>query len=175
MSAPEHLEVRAAVTGDLAWIIDELSKFSDQFGTQLGLFPRDPIEAWRVVQSLIDNHVVLIAERPEYSLPGITSDLLADTTGAKFVTRVGFIAGTLTPHPFNSEIHVLQEVFWWVRPEERRSKAGRALLDAFEGVAVKRDVDWVVMALERNSTVPPEWLEGRGYHLHERSYLREMP
>lgn len=76
-------------------------------------------------------------------------------------------------HPYNPAIRVLTETFWWVTPNARGSRAGLMLLDAFTAYG-ERNADWIVFTLEHHSPVNERTLTKRGFHLHERSYLREV-
>lgn len=145
--------VRPATVQDIPWLLDELRKFSAFFGTRKPLFPEDEDKALAVVSGLIGSQVFFVSE----------------TEGQ----RSGFIAGILAPHGFNDEIIQLTEVFWWVSPEYRHTRAAAALYSEFMRVG-KEQADWIVMTLEMSSPVNPALFEKRGFRLHERSYLLEV-
>jgi hypothetical protein len=86
---------------------------------------------------------------------------------------VGFVSGMLAAHPYNPALTVLTEMFWWVAPEARGSRAGLLLLDAFLAYG-ERNADWIIFTLEHHSPVNERTLTKRGFHLHERSYLYEV-
>lgn len=148
--------IRPATVFDVPWLLDQLRAFDDFFGTKRSLFPSDAA-ARGILETLITAQVFLIAERN-----GVA---------------VGFITGTLAPHPFNPAIRVLSEVFWWVEPEHRGTAAGARLLDAFLGHG-RLHADWIVMTLEQRTIdegmVDPASLASRGFKLHEQAYLLEL-
>lgn len=92
--------------------------------------------------------------------------LVADTNGEP----VGLIAGALAPHPFNPDITVATELWWFVSPAHRGSRAGLALLDAYDAWASEH-ADIKGMTLEATSPVNPRVLLKRGYVLAESQYL----
>ncbi len=145
--------VRNATVQDIPWLLDELRKFSEFFGTRKPLFPADEDKALSVVSGLISSQPFFIAEVNGYP--------------------AGFIAGILAPHGFNDDITQLTEVFWWVAPEYRHSRAAIGLYREFLRVGMEQ-ADWVVMTLESASPVKPDLFESRGFRLHERSYLLEV-
>lgn len=103
---------------------------------------------------MIDRHVVFIAD-------------------SKDAKPIGFVGGYSIPHPFNPDIKLLSEMFWWVSEEHRGSRAGLMLLNAFTSYG-KEHADWVTMAIEHNSPINERALTKRGYKLQERSYLLEV-
>lgn len=86
---------------------------------------------------------------------------------------VGFIAAILAPHIFNPSIRVLTELFWWVKPAYRGSRAGLMLLEAMTAYA-KDHADMFVMTLEHKSPVRLETLEKRGFELRERNFILDI-
>ncbi len=145
--------IRSADEADIEWLLGQLRKFSDFFGTELKLFG-DEAQARDLLTKMILNHPTYIAE--------------SDQCG-----RMGFIAGVLTPHMFNPQITVLAETFWWVDELYRGTRAGLLLLNRFvaEGQLC---ADWITFALEAKSPVREETLTRRGFRLQERSYLMEV-
>lgn len=142
--------VRRAKTADVPWLMTQLQKFSDFFGTKKSLFSH---HAHRQLHQLLETHPFFVAAvngRP-----------------------VGFIAGALHPHPYNPDIRVLTEMLWWVAETERGSRAGLMLLEEFLRYGEKH-ADWIVFTLETNSPVNERCLTKRGFRLHEKSYLREV-
>jgi hypothetical protein len=106
------IAVRTAVAADVAWLLQQLAHFDAFFGSSRSLFPD---EAYAV-----ETLTKLIATEPFF--------IAADARGP-----VGFIAGLLTPHLLNPSIRVLSELFWWVVPEARGSRAGFLLLSRSSG------------------------------------------
>lgn len=148
------LSIRPANTGDdLPWLLAQLRAFADFYGTHRSLFPADETHATHVLELLITEHVFLIADKGGW--------------------RVGFIAGTLMPHFFNPALRELREVFWWVDPAHRGSRAGLVLLDAFTAHG-RAHADVVWMSLEHHSPVNDGSLTKRGFVPRESSYLLEV-
>ena len=148
-----RISVRRAKQDDAAWLMSELKKFSQFFGTKKSLFSESEA-CWAQLRYFIDHHVVMIADLGE-------------------TKPIGFIAGCVTPHLFNPEIKVLAETFWWVAEEYRGSRAGLMLLREFMDWGEK-NVDWITMGLETGSPVREDALLKRGFKLQEKSYLREV-
>lgn len=137
---------------DTDWLLGQLVQFAQFYGTRRSLFGR--IEQARAsLEDMIKNHIVLIAWR--------------DTL------RVGFISGYVTPHPYNTDIRLLAETFWWVDPQHRMSRAGLMLLDKFTDWG-NANCDWITFSLEHHSPVKDTCLVKRGYKLQEYSYLKEV-
>ena len=148
----EDVEVREATYDDVPWLLEQLREFSRFFNSRLPLFP-DDAAAEAGIRLMILDHVVIIAE---------------DVEG-----RAGFIAGFIGPHPFNPKIVVLNEAFWWVSQDRRKSRAALLLLNAFKAEG-RRYADWITMSLEADSPVNDSALTKRGFALKERSYIFEV-
>jgi hypothetical protein len=149
--AKQGIQIRQAEMRDIPWLLDELRKFDQFFGMKKSLVPNET-HANDLLASFIDAGPFFVAER-DYS-------------------PVGFIAGVLHPHPYNPDVTMLTETFWWVSESERGSRAGGMLLYAFTDYG-RKYADGIVMTLEAKSPVNPKTLERRGFHLHESSYLLE--
>lgn len=146
------IKVRHAASEDVDWIVSELKKFSEFYGTQRELFLNEE-NSKPLVQMWVSEHLVLVAERE--------SQLL------------GFIAGLVHPHLYNPEIQVLSELFWWVPEEYRNTRAGALLLNEYM-MWGKKNTNWITMTLEHNSPVNEKSLFKRGFKLVEKSYLLEV-
>ncbi len=147
-----HITTRAATHQDLDWIVGELKAFSVFYGTKISIFG-DEGHARKFITEMIDKHVVFVAEQES--------------------TLIGFIAGLCTSHPYNPDIQMLSETFWWVPEEHRGSRAGAKLLSDF--IAHGREhADWITFALEHHSPVKDETLERLGFKLQEKSFLMEV-
>lgn len=145
---------RKATHEDIPWMLVELKKFADFFGSKLSLF--NPATAADVLKPIIDHHVFLVAvkaDEPE--------------------TRVGLVAGLLSPHFLNTDIIQLTELFWWVPEEYRGTKAGLLLFNDFVRIGMI-EADWVNFTLEEKSPVKEEFLLKRGFKAQERAYLLEV-
>jgi len=147
-----NVAVRRARLADIDWIVSELREFAAHYNTKKPLFP-DEMHAHQVISSMIDGHVVFVAER-----------------GTELH---GFIGGIITPHFMNPTIKTIAEMFWWVAKEHRGSRAGLLLLNEFIAFGEK-NADWITVSLENRSPVHEKCLLKRGFIGQERSYLREV-
>jgi GNAT superfamily N-acetyltransferase len=138
------------------WLLEQMRAFGQFFGSKHSLFPSDDGVALETLRVLIEAHVFFVAEKED----GYVAQL------------VGFIAGALGPHPYNAQIMVLSEQFWWVNPIHRGSSAGARLLERFLQFG-REHADWIVMTLETKSPVDPKSLERKGFKHFEHSYLLE--
>lgn len=158
------IRIRQALESDLGWLLLQQREFDQFYGTARSLFPKDEAVALEVMTTIVRTQVVLIAEKEHASaIPGVTLDR----------ERVGFIAGALGPHPYNPDLIVLSEQFWWVVPEHRGGSAGAKLLAEFMDFG-RENAKWIVMTLEAKSPVDPKSLERHGFREFERSYLLEI-
>ena len=149
------ITVRPASPADVPWLLEQLQQFAQFFGSARSLFPTMDY-AETVLRGLIADQTFLVADNDR--------------------GPVGFIAGFVTPHALNPAITVMSELFWWVVPDARGSRAGAALLTAFLAIAKDR-AHWIVMTLEAESPINPATLLARGFrvwgtngtqsHLHE--------
>jgi hypothetical protein len=147
------IRVRGASPEDADWLLGQLKAFARFYGTKKSLFGNEAHARTSLLHK-IHNHLVLIAEH--------------DTLGP-----IGFISGYVLPHPFNPEIRLLSETFWWVDEDHRGGRAGLMLLNAFTEWG-KANCDWITFALEHHSPVTEKALTRRGFSLQERSYLMEV-
>lgn len=147
-------KVRGAALSDLDFILGELKKFADFYESKSSLFGPDDNYNSAIISKLISEHLFLICEH--------------DQDGS-----VGFISGTMAPHFLNPNIKVLSEVFWWVRPEYRMSRAGLLLLNAYVDYG-KENCDWVTITIEDKSPINDKSLIKRGFKLKEKSFLMEF-
>lgn len=143
--------IRVATSKDIPWLLNQLRSFAAFYDSKHSLFP-DEDEAEQFLSDLIDLHPFFIAENGQ---------------------PIGFIAGSLAPHPYNRRVIQLSEMFWWVDEDHRGGRAGLLLLDAFIRFG-KTVADQISMTLETNSPVNPATLERRGFREMERSYLMEV-
>lgn len=143
--------VRKATLEDLPWVIHELKSFAEFYGTKRTLFPSEE-SAIAAIEDMIKNHIVYVFEKN--SAP------------------IGFIAGYYSVHPYNHDITVLSEAFWWVTPIHRNTRAGLELLNAFTEFG-KKNAHWVVMTLEHKSPVRHETITKRGFKPIESTFILE--
>jgi hypothetical protein len=144
--------VRRAVESDQPWLLTQLKSFSSFYGNKKEFFG-DEAHASQVVSALVQGQVVLVAESERGLL--------------------GFVAGQVIAHPFNPNLKVLAELFWWVVPEHRKSRAGLMLLNEFTAWG-KQNVDVITFCLLPHSDARPKSLLSRGYVAKETTYLLEV-
>ncbi len=141
--------IRKAAIQDMSWLLDVAIK--DMVFNELKIpsyYNRKTIQ--KIVEKGIKEETFFIAEKD-----GIP---------------VGAIGGVLTPHPYNEEVLVLSEQFWYVLPEYRNSSAGARLLAAFQEKG--KDADEVIMSLLIDSPISFESLEKRGFGMVELSFRK---
>lgn len=147
------MRVRRGLESDIDWLLGELNEFAEFLDTSKKLYADDEVYARNLLTGFIQKHFVLVAEKPDG-------------------TRVGFIAGYVMPHMFNPALQVLAEIWWWVNPAHRKTRAGLMLLEAYTRWG-KENCDLVTMCIETITPVNERCLTKRGYRLHERSYILE--
>jgi len=145
--------IRPAVPSDLDWLITQVKAFATFNRTKYFQFPTDE-KARRQLQAMMEQHFMRIAERDG--------------------ERLGFISAYWIYHPYNDEIPMLAETFWWVDPAYRHSSAGLRLLDAFIDFAVEKRIKWLTFSLLSKSPVNERCLTSRGFVQHERAFLLEL-
>lgn len=147
------IHIRKAEPDDMDWIIDQLKLFSEFYTSKLPLFG-DEAYVRENMLLMMDNHVVLIADKAGYG-------------------PVGVMAGLLVPHPFNPTIRCLSETFWWVAKDYRASRAGYLLFKEFVRVGQEL-ADWILCTIETHSPVNPDALTSRGFKLKEQNFVMEV-
>jgi N-acetylglutamate synthase-like GNAT family acetyltransferase len=152
------IHVREATFEDIPWILGELKKFATFMGTERTLFPTEEY-ATEKLKEVIESHVFCIAESYNKEMT--------------LASSVGFIAGICGPHFFNPEIITLSELFWWVTPEWRNTRAGALLFSEFMHSGRVR-ANMIVMTLEEQSPVHEETLTRHGFKRYERNYVLEV-
>lgn len=83
----------------------------------------------------------------------------------------GFIAGMVAPLIFGNK-RLATEIGWWVEPDKRKSNVGKELIEAFEYWAKTVQCDQIVMISLDDDL--GKYYEKRGYHLHERAYMKAV-
>lgn len=126
------------------------------------------------VRMLVDE-----VRKPEYvNIPNLY--VLASTsaiTETAFVVKkdgipVGAIGGILSPTLFNPDLTVLTEVFWYVLPEYRSSRAGLLLFNVYTERA-EEVADEASFSLLTTSTIKKETLERKGFQFCEYAFRKE--
>lgn len=145
------IEIRAARVEDLDWLLGELKTFDEFYGTKKKLFGNEEYIRGKLTD-VINHHVLIVAEENGQ--------------------RMGFIAGIQQPHFYNPEILVLQELFWWVDPKFRRTRAASLLLDEF--ISFGRDhADWICFGLASMTPIKPKNLLRRGFTTSDQAFILE--
>jgi hypothetical protein len=147
-----QITVRKADPSDLDWILAQLPVFDRFYGAKHSLLGEETYVRG-FIAGLIEKHLVLVAD--------------SDTAGL-----IGFIAGLLSPHPYNPALTTLYEQFWWVAEEHRGTRAGLMLLNAYTAWG-KANAHWTTMTLEDKSPIADRTLLKRGFKLKERQYILE--
>ena len=144
--------IREAREADIDWLLPQLGNFAATCGLERPIMGSED-HCRSFLRSLMQDGVFLIAHKDE--------------------VRVGFIAGTIHPHPFNPDNTVLSEVFFWVDPQFRFSRASLMLLEEFKQFG-QDCADLISFSLLTNSPVKPSSLTRRGFKAVESSYLMEV-
>ena len=144
--------VRTATLNDLPEILTELKSFASFFGSKTSLYGDDDYPE-KFISGLIQDHLFLVAVMEN--------------------KIVGLIAGMRLPHVFNPKIMTLTEIFWWVNPEYRNTRAGALLLKEYVDFG-KKNVDWIICTIEDGSPVNENTFYKRGFKLKEKSFLMEV-
>lgn len=84
---------------------------------------------------------------------------------------VGALGALEIPTLFNPNIISLSEVFWWVNPDNRMSRAGLLLLNTFMDAAKKYEE--ASLSLLSTSMVMNESIAKRGFRLREFGFYKE--
>lgn len=148
------MRVRLAGFADVPWLLHELRAFASAYPVQSARFPvvGSDAHAEALVGHLIRTQYVAVAEREDGQL-------------------VGLVAGVLQPHPFNPDLTIAAELWWWVTPPARGSRAGLLLLADLERWAAEADAP-LVLTTEATTAVTDRHLLRRGYVPVERQWLR---
>lgn len=110
---------------------------------------------------------------PDYVIYGLLPALIAELkvivleTGDREI--VATAAGLPSASPFNPNLMLFVELFWWVREDQRSKGVGDLLLEKYEGLAREFGVDVCTMNLLGNSP----HLEKLGQHLEKGGYSRQ--
>ena len=108
----------------------------------------------------------------ELDLALTAKQLVTGDNSAVFITDGGMVGGDIMPFFLNRQVHVVQERFWWVNPENRNSGVGKALREAFEDWAQSHgaDIGAFMTVTERGE----DSLKSAGYFQTEKYYWRVL-
>lgn len=146
------MNVRQAKQEDIGWILEQFKYFSDFLGTKKKLYKGDD-EQKEKINAIINDHVFLISHDDKHN--------------------TGLISGYMVGHPFNSEIKLLVENFWWVDSNYRNTRAGLLLLNRFLEIG-KEYCDWIIFTLLAKSPISDAILLRKGFKRQENNYLLEV-
>lgn len=145
------MRVRAGTLADVPWLCEQLRAFASCYPVRLPIYGEDAyVES--LVGTLIREQYLSVAE---------------DESG----NAVGLIAGLYQSHPFNPDLKLVSELWWWVVPEARGSRAGSLLLRDLERWADEMNAP-LALTLEANTALSDDTLARRGYVPVERQFLR---
>lgn len=148
--------IRPAKQEDLRRIIEMAERFYPFTSyNNKSKIPFDVDTTAMLTSTMIDNHVVLVAEVEE--------------------KVVGVIGLVLMPFMFNPEYIHAGEILWWVEPEHICEGLGRQLLCAAEQACRDKNVTHIQMIDIECSAVQAEGLyRSEGYELTERSFTKVL-
>jgi hypothetical protein len=97
--------------------------------------------------------------------------------GTAFIAKkgyepVGALGAILSPNLYNPNITTLSELFWYVLPEHRNTRAGVLLFSAFNSKGESL-ADEANLSLLGSSTINMKTLEKRGFLLKEFAFTKE--
>lgn len=104
----------------------------------------------------------------------VAKDLLEADNNQKIVLLYedyGMLAGLVTPFIFGTA-SCATELVWYVEPDKRGTKAGTALLEAFEFWAKAVGCSTITMVSIDDKV--GKYYESKGYTLYERAYMKEI-
>ena len=147
------MQVLRARPEDIEWIAAEMKVFASSLKAKHGYIPQTEESLHAELAAMQADHVLLVAwDRGD---------------------RVGTIGGMISTHPYNSDVSLLLERFWWVPEQNRGSRAGYMLLREFSKLG--EGFGLVTMSLLPNS--PPgcvKALERLGFRHGEDTFIKEQ-
>lgn len=145
------IDIRQATEADIPWLLEELKEFSKFYNTKRSLFGNSDHNQ-KFMTDVVNNHFMLISENE--------------------TDKTGFIAGLILQHPFNPDLKILQELWWWVPEKYRGGRSGFKLFKDFSEFG-DRFCDMTLFTLEDQSPVSETMLTKRGFVKKEITYVRE--
>lgn len=85
---------------------------------------------------------------------------------------VGAIGAILAPNMFNPDIKTLVEIFWYVLPEHRNTRAGAMLLNAYDDMG-REVADEATLSLLDSSEVNRASMGKRGWMVGEVAFRKQ--
>jgi hypothetical protein len=156
------LIVRPAAESDVPWLLAQLRAFDLEYETIRKFFDSEQME----------EHAVWVRHMLHQG-PWFLACRLEDVGDEREEVPVGFIAGMLSGHPYQPDITVLTELFWWVVPEARYSRAALMLIKRFVAHG-KAHADWITFSVTTKTKIHPTTLEAFGFRHLETSYVLEV-
>jgi GNAT superfamily N-acetyltransferase len=98
--------------------------------------------------------------------------LIESNEGFLMRTEHGMLGGVVFPVFFDSDSKLVQELFWWVSPEGRKTGEGKALIDAFESWGQKIGAKGTIMLGIESLPAISSVYRSRGYVPIEQSWMR---
>ncbi len=148
----EPVTIRSATPDDLGWLIDQTKAFAEFNKTKFLSFPNEEYARAKLLE-MMERHFMRLAVRGD--------------------ERLGFIAAWWVQHPYNPDVILMSETFWWVAEEHRHGRAGIMLLDEFVAFSKGR-AHCATFSLLENSPVNERVLLKRGFRKHETAYILEL-
>lgn len=149
------ISVRPATLLDLPDIVEMGAQFYAVSGYAETHGPYDPDTAAATGMLLLQNGVVLVAERDG--------------------KPVGMIGLVLAPFLFNASRKTAHEVMWWVEPDARASRAGLLLIDQAERAARNSGAVSIQMIhLDTSPAAAAAVYKHRGYRMTESMYTKGL-
>ena len=145
------MQIRRGVDADIPWLLTQLRVFASHYPVALPIVGTDSYS--------------------ETLLGTLMRDQYLSVATLDDGTPVGLIAGALVAHPYNPELLIVSELWWWVTPEARGSRAGMMLLADLERWADAHDAP-LSLTMETNTALNDRHLTKRGYVPVERQFIR---
>jgi len=136
--------VRSATTDDAQWLVESTGRMAREplWHTDARLLPEDPNYCGVLWLDAIAHHLVLVVEREG--------------------ERCGMLLGYLQPHPFNGRPSACTGL-WYVAPEQRHTRAGLLLLQAYTDWC-RANVDYFVFTMHQPGNAGHDTMRRLGYH-----------
>lgn len=99
-------------------------------------------------------------------------------SGTAFIAKkgdvpVGALGSLILPNLFNPDLTTMAEIFWYVLPEYRNTRAGALLFNAFDKKAEELGADEATLSLLGSSIINVNTLAKRQFHLGEYAFRKQ--